>query len=105
PLSDNEKSELTGLYHKLRKQELPHDDAIRLTIARILVAPAFLYHLETPGPEAAAVPVNDWELANRLSYFLWSTAPDAALTEAAKAGKLHEPDALVAQLKRMVQDE
>ncbi|MCI0541558.1 MAG: DUF1587 domain-containing protein, partial [Verrucomicrobiales bacterium] len=66
PLADNEKAELRGLYRKLREQELPHDQAIRLTLARVLVAPAFLYRAEKPGPGVEPNPVNDWELANRL---------------------------------------
>lgn len=104
PLAPSEKDHLTGLYQNLRKQEMAHDDAIRLTLARILVAPAFLYRLENPGPDAASVRVTDTELASRLSYFLWSSAPDVELSKIAAAGKLREPDALVAQMKRMLQD-
>ncbi len=105
PLAPKEIDDLTALYHKLRKQELAHDDAIRLTLARVLVAPAFLYRLESPGPEKVPVPVTDHELASRLSYFLWSSAPDATLLEIAAAGKLRDPDVLVAQMKRMLQDQ
>ncbi len=105
PLSQKEKDDLTALYHKLRKQELPHEEALRLTIARVLVAPAFLYRLETPGPGATATPVSDQELASRLSYFVWSSTPDAALNDIAAAGKLRDPDVLVAQMKRMLQDQ
>jgi hypothetical protein len=105
PLVQKEKDDLSALYQKLRKQELSHDDALRLTLARVLISPAFLYRLETPGPGATAVPVNDWELASRLSYFLWSSAPDAKLTEIAATGKLRDPDVLVAQMKRMLQDQ
>lgn len=104
PLAPKEKDELAGLYHKLRKQELPHDEALRLTLARVLVAPAFLYRLEAPGPGAAPVPVSNWELASRLSYFLWSSAPDATLTQIAASGKLRDPDVLVPQMKRMLQN-
>jgi hypothetical protein len=104
PLAPKEKDDLTALYHKLRKQELGHDDAIRLVVARVLVAPAFLYRLETPGPGAAPVPVSDRELASRLSYFLWSSAPDAALADVAASGKLRDPDILAGQVKRMVHD-
>jgi hypothetical protein len=68
------------------------------------VAPAFLYRLETPGPGAEAAPVTDWELASRLSYFLWSSMPDAALRELAAAGKLRHPDVLAAQARRMLRD-
>ena len=57
----------------------PHDEAFRLTLARVLVSPAFLYRLEKPGPGAGQGPVSDWELASRLSYFLWSSPPDDEL--------------------------
>ena len=104
PLTGAETAELRGLYAKLRAEELPHEDAIRLTLARVLVAPAFLYRLERAAPRREAGPVSDGELASRLSYFLWSSAPDAELRAAAATGKLHEPDVLVAQLRRMLRD-
>ncbi len=104
PLGDAEKTELTELYRKLRKEELPHDEAVRLTLARVLVAPAFLYRAEKPGPGKDQAPVNNWELASRLSYFLWSSAPDAELREVAGQGKLREPNVLVAQTRRMLRD-
>jgi hypothetical protein len=103
-LADSEKEELRGLYRKLRTQEIPHDEAIRLTLARTLVAPAFLYRAEKPGPGLKPGPVTDWELATRLSYFLWSSAPDAELRAVAANGKLHKPDVLAAQMRRMLQD-
>jgi hypothetical protein len=68
------------------------------------VAPPFLYRAENPPPGDRQAPVNDWELATRLSYFLWSSKPDAELSAAATSGKLHEPDTLVAQTKRMLGD-
>ena len=104
PLTDPEKEELHGLYHKLRTEELSHDEAIRFMLARVFVAPAFLYRLEKAPPGATSGPVSDWELANRLSYFLWSSMPDAELREAAAAGRLHNPDVLAAQARRMLSD-
>ena len=104
PLTNAEKEEIRALYRKLRKEELPHDEAVRLTLARVLVAPAFLYRLEKPGPGTRPGPVSDWQLASRLSYFLWSSMPDTELREAAASGKLHKPDALVAQTRRMLRD-
>jgi hypothetical protein len=104
PLGDAERTELRDLYRKLRSEELPHDEAIRLTLARVLVAPAFLYRAEKPGPGREQVPVNDWELASRLSYFLWSSAPDAELREVASQRKLRDPEVLVAQARRMLHD-
>lgn len=105
PLSDGEKDELRALYRRLREQELPHEEAIRLALARVFVAPAFLYHLEKAPPGAEAGPVSDWELANRLSYFLWSSMPDAELRAAAARGKLRQPAVLVSQMQRMLRDD
>lgn len=104
PLSDTERGELRALYATLRKQDLPHDSAVRQLLARVLVAPAFLYRGEKASPGPKAAPVNDWELATRLSYFLWSSAPDAELTQLAAAGKLHEPNVLAGQARRMMKD-
>jgi hypothetical protein len=75
----------------------------RLMLIRILTSPAFLYRLEIPGAETG--PINDWELATRLSYFLWSSLPDAELFQLATDGKLSDPDVLAAQARRMLKDE
>jgi hypothetical protein len=104
PVTDREKEELRGLYRKLREQEVPHEEAIRLTLARVLVAPAFLYRAEKPGPGDQPGPVTDWELATRLSYFLWSSAPDAELRGLAARGRLRNPGVLAAQTRRMLGD-
>lgn len=104
PLTDTDRQELRGLYQRLRAEELSHDSAIRLTLARILVSPAFLYRTEKPGPGEQSGPVNDWELATRLSYFLWASAPDAELRSVAASGQLHQPDVLAKQTRRMLRD-
>jgi hypothetical protein len=105
PLSAEEQRELRGLYHALREQKIEHAEALRLAFARVLVAPSFLYRLETSPPGAAPQPVSDWELASRLSYFLWSSAPDAELRQSAASGRLHEPTELINQTRRMLRDE
>jgi hypothetical protein len=104
PLEEGEADDLRGLYRRLRDQELPHEAAFRSTLARIFVSPAFLYRLEKAGPGAEPEPVSDWELASRLSYFLWSSTPDAELREAAAAGDLGRPEVLSAQARRMLRD-
>ena len=104
PLKDGEAEQLRVLYQELRKQELPHDLAVRRLIARVLVSSAFLYRGEKAVAGEKAAPVNDWELATRLSFFLWSSAPDAELLTLAASGKLHEPAVLAAQMRRMVKD-
>ncbi len=105
PLSAAEQIELRSLYQKLRKQDLPHAAAVRMLIARVLVAPAFLYRGEKAAPGLKAAPVNDQELATRLSYFLWSSTPDEGLYQIAAAGKLQDPSVLAAQARRMLKDD
>lgn len=105
PLRDAEKTALRDLYFHLRDQELPHDKAIRLTLARVLLSPAFLYRAETPGAGAEPAPVNDLELAVRLGYFLWSSAPDRELRAIAESGELSDPERLIAQTRRMLADD
>jgi hypothetical protein len=104
PLREGEDEQLRTLYQDLRKQELPHDLAVRQLIARVLISSAFLYRGEKAVAGEKAAPVNDWELASRLSFFLWSSAPDAELRALAASGKLHEPEVLAAQVRRMVKD-
>jgi len=102
PLMADEESRLRGLYDTLRKKDLPHEEAIRTLLAHVLVAPDFLYKLETAGPGTAPQAVSDYELAVRLSYFLWSSLPDAELSAAASAGRLHDNAVLVSQTRRML---
>ena len=104
PLTSEERAELRNLYHNLRSQEIPHSEAIRLTLAKVFVAPAFLYRLENSPSGVKSGPVSDWELASRLSYFLWSSQPDAELRRVASSGRLSDPDVLAVQARRMLKD-
>jgi hypothetical protein len=104
PINDEQKQRLRSLYESLRGQETPHDDAIRLVIARILVSPEFLYRTEIPGESAKPTLISGVELANRLSYFLWASAPDRELLELAANGSLQSPEVLEAQVRRMLRD-
>ncbi len=104
PLREAEKAELRSLYAKLRGEGLAHEDSVRLMLARVFVAPAFLYKAEAPVVGAVQGPVSDHELAVRLSYFLWSSMPDARLRGLADAGRLHEPAVMAAETRRMTKD-
>jgi mono/diheme cytochrome c family protein len=105
PLREKEKTDLLGLYRTIRGKGAGHEEAFRGVLARVLVSPAFLFRIEQPpaGKEPAAV--SDWELATRLSYFLWSSIPDDELRTLAAAGRLHEPKVLAGQVQRMLKDE
>lgn len=63
------------------------------------------YYLEEGTPGSNIPKVNDWELASRLSYFLWGSMPDEKLFEVARTGKLHQPAELKTQLARMLSDQ
>lgn len=103
-LTPAEKDKLRGLYRSLRDRELPHDEAIRLVLARVLTAPSFLYRLENPVSGAKSGLVSGVEQATRLSYFLWSSMPDKELMDLATSGKLADPAVLASQARRMLAD-
>ncbi len=105
PLQEKEKAGLNSLYQALRSKGAPHEEAFRGVLARVLVAPAFLFRVEQAPAGSKAALVNDWELATRLSYFLWSSAPDEELRRLAQAGTLQNPKVMAEQVRRMVKDD
>jgi hypothetical protein len=110
PLTEKEKQSLRAFYDKTMTLDPDHRKAIRALLARILVSPAFLYRVEqaTDVRPAAAVttiePLSNWEMASRLSYFLWASLPDDELRRAAGAGELSDPRQIERQVKRMLAD-
>ena len=105
PLLEQEKTELLAIYQLLRTKDMAHDEAFRKVLTRVLMSPSFMYRLEQPPAGKVAKPVTDAELATRLSYFLWSTLPDAELTKAAAEGRLRDPKVLAEQTSRMLKDD
>jgi len=111
PLTKAESDDLLAFYRSLREQRLSHEDAIRDALASVLMSPHFCYRVDPISDitfDAAAAagdvrPLSDYELASRLSYFLWSSAPDEELLAHAAAGDLHKPDVVAAQARRMLQ--
>ena len=104
PLQENEKSDLLALYKAIRAKGAEHPEAFRGVVSRVLVAPAFLFRIEGAPKGKQPGLVNDWELATRLSYFLWASAPDEELRTLAAAGQLRDPKVLAAQTQRMLKD-
>lgn len=102
PATRAEVKTMVEFYKSIRPEFPSLEDAMRETLAMVLIRPEFLYLLEPAGPEKR--PINDWELASRLSYFLWSTMPDKRLMELAAANKLHQPKVLAAEVERMLAD-
>jgi hypothetical protein len=108
PLSKDEAGHLVALYDNARNTlELSFADAIGLVVEGILQAPAFLYHWEAAGAaihEGAVVRLGPYEVASRLSYFLWGSMPDRDLFAAAAAGKLGTAAEVAAQARRLLAD-
>src|SRR6185312_919824 len=107
PVTDGEVDELTRLVDKAQKQGMDFNQSMRIGLEAILVSPNFLFRIErdpNPGDPTAIHPINEYELASRLSYFLWSSMPDERLLDLAAQNKLHQPEVLNAEVKRMLQD-
>ncbi len=103
-LSKTDVNDIESFYQELRAAEIEHDQAIRLTLARILTSPDFLYRREVQPEGTGPWPVSGVELASRLSYFLWSSTPDSELLSAAYGDTLLEDDVLKEQTQRMMKD-
>ena len=109
PLRAAEIDHLTALYTSARNdQKLAFPEAIGLLVEGLLQSPAFLYHWEAsaaaPVREAGVVRLDGYQLASRLSYFLWGSMPDATLFAAAAADQLGTAAAVDAQARRMLDD-
>ena len=106
PVSTAEVNTLLDFYREGRKTG-DFDSGIQQALARILVAPRFVYRIEEEPATAASGQVyriSDVELASRLSFFLWSSIPDDELREVAMKGRLRDPQTLSQQVKRMLGD-
>ena len=83
------------------------DSGIQAAIEALLMAPEFLFRIERDAPgvrTGAAHRISDGELASRLSFFLWSSIPDAELLDVAEHGRLSDPRTLERQVRRMLED-
>ncbi len=107
PVSDEEADRLLELGRRAFRGGNSLDESIQLMLKAVLVSPHFLFRVEIdagPDDPNTAHPVSQYELATRLSYFLWSTMPDDELLWLADVGKLSEDAVLDGQARRMLQD-
>jgi mono/diheme cytochrome c family protein len=106
PPTEAELDVLVGVFDLGRDNHLAYPSALGLMLKAVLVSPQFLFI--TPATESAPgrtiVPLDDYQLASRLSYLLWATRPDAELADLADRGTLHEPAILQAQVQRLLLD-
>jgi len=108
PVTPSEVTRLTSLIAAVKRDGGSFEDGVATAIQAMLLSPHFLFRLERlpamPLPIASTRSLSQHELASRLSYFLWGSMPDDALLTAADRGKLSQPAALAAQVKRMLLD-
>ena len=105
PASDAEVRVLMEVFDLAQQNKLSYSDSLRLMLKAMIVSPQFLFitPAEEFNDENEIVPLDDYQLASRLSYFLWATMPDEELISLADAGTLHDPQILESQVKRMLQ--
>ena len=105
PIDDDELDRLMQLYSAADHDDVPFPRAVQPALEAVLVNPRFLFRVEldsVPNNPQAQHPIDDWELASRLSYFLWSSMPDDELFDLARRGQLR--DQLQPQIERMLRD-
>jgi hypothetical protein len=95
PSGEDDVERYMALFRAAQKRGDGFDHSILLALASVLVSPRFLFRVET----------GDYQLASRLSYFLWGSMPDAALFDLASKGKLRDPATLDEQVARMLKDQ
>ncbi len=106
PPSEAEVGVLLSVFDLGKQNNLSYQAAMRLMLEAVLVSPQFLFITPTPGAEAGGevVPLDDFQLASRLSYLMWATMPDAELAALADEGKLHQPAVMKEQVRRLLED-
>jgi hypothetical protein len=105
-VSAQEVDRLVAIADSSQKRGGSFEDGISLAIEAVLVSPDFLFRMEAGDSHAAEAPqpVSQYELASRLSYFLWSSMPDEELLGCAEHGTLRKPEVLEAQVRRMLSE-
>ncbi len=102
PARSDEVDRLVAVVENRRQQGRQPYEALQDGLKAALCSPAFLYLVEPANAFATAAELNAHALASRLSYFLWSTLPDAELRGLADRGELPKADVLVAQVRRLL---
>lgn len=107
PFLDGEQERLKA-FHDQNVRDWGIDDGITLTVQGLLLSPGFLYRINDAtrllGADEERIALTGWEIASRMSYFLWDSMPDAALFEAAAQGQLRDPEQIEEHARRMLAD-
>jgi cytochrome c553 len=104
PVEAAEIDRFLTLYDRAAQRGDPHEEAVKLALKAVLVSSPFLFRIEGSTSAPGIRPLGQFDLASRLSYFLWSTLPDEELARLAAQGRLQDPQVLSAQVERMLDD-
>lgn len=105
PAADREILPFLDLFDRAHMRGDPFEDSLKQSLRAVLVSPYFIFRIENPAESETPEPISDYELASRLSYFLWSSMPDDRLFRLASEGRLHQNDVLTDEVNRMLRDE
>lgn len=105
PANEEELARLINLFKEEYPKTKRFDVAMKMPLFSMLISPNFLYRSTLTEIQDAPYPIDDFELASKLSYFIWSSMPDRELFRLASKGQLKDEAVLEAQVKRMLQDE
>jgi mono/diheme cytochrome c family protein len=103
PVKADEVDRYTAVYAEERAAGEKPRAAYLSAMAGVLASKSFFF-LESGDPDSQRLSLDDYELASRLSYFLWGSLPDEPLLEAARSGSLKRPEVLRSQVARMIAD-
>ncbi len=104
PLEDHEVASFRGISSTVAAAGGTFEEALELLFEAMLQSPRFLYRVENERGDGTIWPVNEYELASRVSYIIWGAPPDELLLKAAEDGQLFEDAGVEVQLKRMLRD-
>ncbi len=104
PADSTEVDKFMSLYDRAAKRDDPHVEALKLAFKGVLVSSPFLFRVESLPESQSLEPISDFELASRLSYFLWGSMPDDELFELSAESHLNEDTILKEQVDRMLND-
>ncbi|MFN7933130.1 MAG: DUF1592 domain-containing protein [Bryobacteraceae bacterium] len=104
PLSKEEAESLYRTYRQAEASGLAPEEATGVALKAVLVSPHFLFRTESSGDSGKALKLSDYELAARLSYFLWQSMPDEELRRQAQSRKLSDAHTMQQQVLRMLKD-
>ncbi len=107
PVTKQEQDRILSIFQLAYNREKQYERSLQIALQAILVSPQFLFRLERDSklePDSQGENLDDYELASRLSYFLWSSMPDDELFDLASRGVLHQEKILTQQVHRMLAD-